>query len=70
MAITNIEQALSSMGDELKNQQVADLARDALATGHSLEVVIVVRPAKQGAVVSMESRDCVINKFPTFIRLQ
>lgn len=70
MAITTIEQALSSMGDELKTQEVADLARDALATGHLFEIVLVVRPAKQGVVITMESRESVIKKFPTYIRLQ
>ncbi|SFU86231.1 hypothetical protein [Halomonas korlensis] len=70
MAITTIEQALSSMGDELKTQQVANQARDALDSGHLFEIVLAVRSAKQGVVVTMETRESVIKKFPTFIRLQ
>lgn len=68
--ITTIEEALDSAGREFATPLMGQLARDALAKGASLEVVTVIRPAKQGAVVSQEARDCVVTKFPTYIRLQ
>lgn len=68
--ITTIEEALESAGNEFTQPQMITLARQALAKGASLEVVTVIRPAKQGAVVTQEARDCVITKFPTYIRLK
>ncbi|KAA0014403.1 hypothetical protein F0A17_01775 [Billgrantia pellis] len=68
--ITTIEEALESAGKQLSDAQTSQLARATLAKGASLEIITVIRPAKQGAVVSQEARDCVITKFPTYIRLK
>ncbi|MCE8042476.1 hypothetical protein HOP60_09950 [Halomonas daqingensis] len=70
MAVTTVEQALAQMADELKGPRMAGLARQALAKGGDLQVLLTVRPARQGAVVSMEARDCIVKKFGTFIRLR
>ncbi len=70
MAIKTIEEALEEMGEEFKSQRMSGLARQALSKGADLQVLLTIRGAKQGAVVSMEARDCVVTKFGTFIRLQ
>ena len=70
MAITTVEQALEQMADELKGQRMAGLARQALAKGGDLQVLLTVRPARQGAVVSMEARDCIVTRFGSLIRLK
>lgn len=68
--ITTVEEALESAGQEFMQPGLIALARNSLAKGASLEVVTIIRPAKQGAVVTQEARDCVITKFPTYIRLK
>ena len=68
--ITTVEEALESAGREFMQPGLISLARNSLAKGASLEVVTIIRPAKQGAVVTQEARDCVITKFPTYIRLK
>lgn len=70
MAIKTIEEALNEMGEEIKGQRMSGLARQALNKGADLQVLLTIRGAKQGAVVNMEARDCVVSKFGTFIRLQ
>ena len=70
MAVSTVGQALEQMADELKSQRMTGLARQALAKGGDLQVLLTVRSSKQGAVVSMEARDCIVKKFGTFIRLR
>lgn len=70
MAINTIEHALTAMADELKGPRMTALAQQAIAKGGDLQVMLVVRSAKQGAVVSMEARDCVVQSFGSFIRLK
>lgn len=70
MAINTIEQALAAMADEIKGARMASLAHKAIAKGRDLQVMLVVRPARQGAVVSMEARDCVVESFGSLIRLK
>lgn len=70
MPIDTVEQALAQMADELKSPRMTGLARQALAKGGDLQVLVTVRPARQGAVVSMEARDCVVSRFGSLIRLK
>lgn len=69
MAINTIEEALTAMADDIKGARMVKLAHQAVARGGDLQVTLVVRTAKQGAVVSMEARDCVVESFGSFIRL-
>ncbi|RUR51499.1 hypothetical protein [Vreelandella populi] len=70
MNISTVEEALEEMANELQGKRMAGLARQALTKGADLQVMLVIRPAKQGAVVSMEARDCVVERFGSFIRLR
>lgn len=70
MDVTTVEQALAQMAAEVKGPRMAGLARQALAKGGDLQVLLTVRPAGQGAVVSMEARDCIVSRFGSLIRLQ
>ncbi|SDL78625.1 hypothetical protein SAMN05661010_02550 [Modicisalibacter muralis] len=68
--VTTVEEGLHAAGEQMQQQRMALLARNALGRSGELVIVTTIRAAKQGAVVAMEARHCEVTKFRTFIRLK
>lgn len=55
MKITTIEEALQDMAITLSDAAMSQRARDAVADGDTLEITVLVSPAKDGITVTMHS---------------
>lgn len=55
MKITTIEQALRDMGNTIASDAMSQRARDAVKAGDTLEITVLVSPAKDGVDVTMHS---------------
>lgn len=55
MAIQTIEQALAGMGQTLTQDVITQKAREAVGSGGTLEITILVAPTKHGPSVTMHS---------------
>lgn len=55
MGIDTIEQALREMGSTLASAELSQRARQTVADGDTLEITVLVTPAKQGVAVTMHS---------------
>lgn len=70
MAVRTIEEACIALGQRLQQPDIPAKARAALLAGNKFEVMIVVRPAKQGGVASMEAQVLAPSEsLGTYIRL-